>query len=162
MVEGVELCGGGEGSLFPHAIIDDSLIKLDELLLVLVASPTRQKGVESGEIKPVKFELIIIVIGDGVCVKCVHVASATSTVSGVLCSLPPATVVTVTFERPSYSVNESAGMVTIRVIASGTSPSPYDVRVASTELTASGQCRPHQVSTTSALAHGPLSHCRSK
>lgn len=49
------LCGVGEGSLFPHAVIDDSLIKLDELLLVLVASPTRQKGVESGEIKPVKF-----------------------------------------------------------------------------------------------------------
>lgn len=82
----------------------------------------------------------------------------------VWCSLllPPATVIEVTFERQSYAVNESAGMVTIRVIASGTSPFPYDVKVTSTELTANGQCRPHQVSASSALTRSPLSHCRSK
>lgn len=87
VMEGVGVVRRGQGwgaCLSRLPISDDSLTELDELLLVLVTSPTGQEGVESGEIKPVKFELIITIMTIMVCV--CEVCACTSIVSGVLCS----------------------------------------------------------------------------
>ena len=55
-------------------------------------------------------------------------------------STPPVPDIKVTFEQPSYSVSESMGMVSIRVITGSNASFPYDVVVTSTNLTANGQC----------------------
>lgn len=73
------------------------------------------------------------------CEWCVDIVSV---IGLLMCS----TVLEVIFEQPSYSVNESMGMVTIGVIANSNASYPYNVRITSTEVTADGQCTaPHLV-----------------
>ena len=56
---------------FNITVINNNLVKLDELFQVLIISLPGQEGVESGEIKPVEFEPIIRIIDDDGMTLCV-------------------------------------------------------------------------------------------